>query len=238
MLQKVLFLVLLVSFKLSACAFHTGGPVKVIITGDISGGKTSVVTELAARGYQVVPEVATTVFVEEYKKLDALYPEKAPHNHPLQIENLQQKIFAGQEKAYNEALVKSMIYPPKNNLIIFDRTEFDSYVYSQIFYPTDYFTTDQREDFSKRITRALTHQHYNQNAIFCDIVPKELYNGRMSNCARHENYNDAVQIGSNIHKYYKEEFGFILHHVGFHDTIASKTDTVEALLLNIAACQE
>ena len=238
MLQKILFLVLLVSFKLSACAIHTSGPVKVIITGDISGGKTSIVTELAARGYHVVPEVATRVFVEEYTKLDALYPEKAPHNHPLQIENLQQKIFAGQERAYNEALVHSMLYPPKNNLIVFDRSEFDSFVYSQIFYPADFFSPVDRKAFSKKINRALTHQHYNQHAIFCDIVPQELYNGRMSNCARHEDYNDAVQIGSNIHKYYKEEFGFILHHVGFHDTIASKTDTVEALLLHIASAQE
>jgi len=213
--RLLLFAFLLKSPALTACAFHAAGPVKVIITGHTGGGKTSVINELAKRGYQVVPECATIVVNSEYALLDKLHPEKAPHNSPSQIENLQFKIFDTQEIAYNQALVQSIMKPPKNNLIIFDRSEFDTWIYCQIFYPPNFFTASQQEFFSKIVKRALDHHHFNQNVLFFN--------------ARHE---ESLSLGNQIHKYY-QDFGFILHEVGFKDTVAEKADYVEGLLLKL-----
>lgn len=225
------------ALNIASASTNTVEPVKVIITGHTLAGKTSVINELQKRGYYIVPEAATTILLEEYQKLDKAHPENAPHGLPWQIDNLQMKIFSAQKSAYKQALQECRIHPPKNNLIIFDRSVLDSRVYAKIFYPEGSFTEHETAFFNKCITKALLPGSFAKTVIFSEIVPLEYYNGRLSNSVRHENYEQACFIGEHLRHGY-QELGFTLHSVGFAETISQKTDTVEALLLTIAKAHE
>lgn len=209
-------------------------PMNIIITGHTCAGKTSLINELEKRGYRVVHEVATAVLIDEYAKLDEAHPENAPHNLPSQIENLQFKIFSANEKAYQEAMRKSLLTPPRDNIIIFDRSEFDTYVYMHVFYPPDKFTAEEWATADQIINQALQPGHYSTDVIFCEIVPPEYFNGILSNKVRHESYDQAKYIGDKISQAH-EGFGHTLHKIGFKDTISQKADQVEAILQSIRA---
>lgn len=207
---------------LSTVSLYSAELIKVIITGHTLSGKTSTINELKARGYYVVDETATAVLAQEYQKL----PENSPH-HPLQIENLQHKIFAAQIDAYEKAVHECSEHPPRDNLIIFDRAIFDTYVYSSIFYPDGFFSTEEREFFKQIVCESLPN--YSKKVIFCEIVPEAYYNGTLSNPVRHEEYEQSIAIGEQIRNTY-QNLGFELHSIGFQETISNKADVIETIL--------
>lgn len=213
----------------SACVAQQNNPIKVVITGHTCAGKTSLINELKKRNYFIVPEVATAILFNEYTRLDREYPELAPHNDPNQIEDLQLKIFTSQLKSYQDALEWAKLNPPKDNLIIFDRSEIDTYVYSQIFYPPGTFKSEELSLFDQFATQASSFNYYFHEVIFCEIVPREYYDGKISNVARHETYDQALYIGDMISDTY-QKLGFTLRKIGFQDTISKKADLVAELL--------
>lgn len=211
----------------ATCALFADEYVKVIITGPALAGKTSVIKELERRGYYIVPEAATEVLVEEYKKLDEAYPESAPHRNPTQVENLQMKIFDAHKKASEKAERECREHPPKGNIILYDRAVFDTYVYTQVFYPEGTFSLQEQAYFNAVVTEGVGE--YAKNVIFSEIVPEQYYDGPLSLPTRHENYEQSRYIGEHIRNAY-QAFGFTLHPIGFKATIAEKADAVEALL--------
>ena len=193
-----------------------GQPKLIIISGGPCAGKTSVLKELQKRNYFIVPEVATAIILEEYERLDRLYPQFAPHHKITQIEDLQYKILKEQLSTYQKAVSKTSKNPPKKNLIIFDRSEVDTLVYASAL-------LQQETSASKDLSFL-----YNTNVLFCEVIPVDHYY-ITSNMVRYETYEQSISMGKKLREAYLN-FGFTLHEIGYKKTIIEKANEVERLL--------
>ncbi|CDZ79609.1 hypothetical protein BN1013_00104 [Candidatus Rubidus massiliensis] len=203
-----------------------GQPKLIIISGGPCAGKTSVLKELQKRNYFIVPEVATAIILEEYERLDRLYPQFAPHHKITQIEDLQYKILKAQLSTCQKAVSKTSKNPPKKNLIIFDRSEVDTLVYASALLQQETSASKDLSFFYEKANQTL--KLYNPNVIFCEVIPVDHYN-ITSNMVRYETYEQSISMGKKLREAYLN-FGFTLHEIGYKKTIIEKANEVERLL--------
>lgn len=203
-----------------------GQPKLIIISGGPCAGKTSVLKELQKRNYFIVPEVATAIILEEYERLDRLYPQFAPHHKITQIEDLQYKILKAQLSTCQKAVSKTSKNPPKKNLIIFDRSEVDTLVYASALLQQETSASKDLSFFYEKANQTL--KLYNPNVIFCEVIPVDHYN-ITSNMVRYETYEQSIFMGKKLREAYLN-FGFTLHEIGYKKTMIEKADEVERLL--------
>jgi predicted ATPase len=177
-----------------------------VVTGGPSAGKSSVLRELAVRGYRTMPEAAQLVTDREISKgndIDALYGTEALEQ---KIESVDVEIAKQARKA--------------DEPVFFDRTFIDALAYRRGFGLKDNTT------FVKNELRKFDVESFD-NVFVMDLLDIEDDYHRYE-----ENQNEAQRIHDTIIETYKEFVPEETIHVIEPSTVEHRADIIEGKIMN------
>ncbi len=173
---------------------------KVVITGGPSTGKSTIINELAKRGFACLEEISREVILEAKKKgIDQLFLED-----PVLFSEM---LLKGRQEQYNKALTFT------TEVTFFDRGIPDIVAYMDFIGDT----------YPKHFTEACNKAVY--DAVFILKPWKEIYT--VDN-ERYETFEQAVKIHDNLVNTYKN-YNYTLIDVPF-DTVENRTDFILKVL--------